>query len=432
MDSTKTGGSNDGDSWANAYLLLSSATGVAAGATIWIASNHVEGATSARTYTFTNGTPTQPIILISVNSSTDAFAAGALIDSTGAVNVVGSIAALGITFKSNACTIALQGVGHGQRHIGNTFWGNANTNALAAISAIGSNAYSGLDISLIDCVLQAGTGTGSWINTVQGSARLLLRNCTFSGGANKTSLINAGWSGTYPNYLLITLEDMDLSTLTKLSTTGTGHSYHVKRCKLHASLAPSSDNDLFSDKIIENCDDGTITAPPIGMTWYQTLLGDVKSTGAIYRSGGAGDGETPYSWQMVSAATAQEYIAPLRSPPITRWVAAGEQTLTISINHAGGGTDTDLQKDEFWLEVSSPNESSPATARGRSQTTLPTTVLTAPTDLTNNTETWADGLNVKQHASVVITPTEPGPVTIYACLGKPSFTVYVDPKIEVS
>jgi hypothetical protein len=120
---------------------------------------------------------------------------------------------------------------------------------------------------------------------------------------------------------------------------------------------------------------------------------------------------------------------------VTKWLDAGAQTITAYINHdaVGGGTAGDLQNDEFWIEVSSANEASPASSLGIRRTTLPATVLTAPADLTNDTEAWTSAKSVKQHAvTATITPTEAGPVSVVFCLGKPSVTVYVDPKIEVA
>lgn len=432
VDSNATGGSNDGSSWANAYLRLASAAGVGAGAEIWIASDHEEGATSSLTITFTNGTASQPIRLLSVNKATNTYAAGALINNTGDLSLQNSITVWGVTFLSGTY-INLQGTGHVQTFFGCTFQCTNDNYGYGAINRIGASAYVGVAVRLIECTLTAGTGAGGWIALFHTASRLYLSKCTFSGGANKTSLIAGGWVGIFPSWGSLFVEDMDLSALTKISTTGTGQSCHIKRCKINASLEPSSANDLFAEKLIENCDDGTITAPPLGLNWYRTLFGDVKSVSAVYRSSGASDGETGYSWQMVAASTCLEASGnAISTPPITRWVSGGSEIdITVFV-----ASEITLNDDDVWIEVSGPNNTASPnqTAQGYSYSSRPASPLATPAALTtDSTSTWnGTGVSIRQKITHTYTPTEAGPVTIRCFLAKPSTTVYVDPKIEVS
>jgi hypothetical protein len=158
------------------------------------------------------------------------------------------------------------------------------------------------------------------------------------------------------------------------------------------------------------------------------LEGTIATSTARYRSSGAHDGSqaNAYSWEMTSDADASDFIAPLISPPITRWVQAGSQVLKIYV--ASGVT---LQNDELWIEVLSPSTAGIAAANYQSSRADP---LATPADLTtDSSSTWTGaGVGTKQYATVTIVPTIPGPVVVRVHLAKPSTTVYVDPVIEVN
>ena len=123
-----------------------------------------------------------------------------------------------------------------------------------------------------------------------------------------------------------------------------------------------------------------------------------------------------------------EWSRPLRFK-LAEIYAAANATVTVNIIHdeQGSGTGSDLQDDEFWIEVESPLASAQL-MRGQITSSRPATILTAPQDLANNAEGWIEDLanEVKQEAEVTVGGGGPGIYTVWACLAIEA-TVYVDP-----
>jgi hypothetical protein len=171
-------------------------------------------------------------------------------------------------------------------------------------------------------------------------------------------------------------------------------------------------------------DDGTITSQA-GLTFRETFYGQLSQVASEYRTSGANDGTSDFSWKMASNANAQELFSFLDSPPITKYVSSGSQTITVHI--AGGAS---LNDDDFWIEVESPSELASPTAQGKFRTTK-SDPLATPTALTSDTSSWTGtGVGTAQKVEVAISPTIAGTVTVRCYLAKPSTTVYVDPKIS--
>ncbi len=410
--------------FATGYTSIENANvlGAAAGTEIWVASDHVEQKTSAHfVIAFTNGTVANPIRVLSIKRADNTYETMA----TGG----GKIETLG---SADDITLTGEVVWIGCRFIAKDFlYINTSANGMA---------------QFIDCLLDATDDIALSTNV---EAFCAFINCTLYPrdgiafgsdsyydfiGCTFANVLANGHFKAVSNFRTVTLENCDLSAEADIIIDlDEGQKWVFRRCKLANSfvLFGGAVLSVGSTVLVESCISGTSTDAILGMQQWHTYYGNVVAETTTYRSGGASDGTTAYSWKMTSNASALEYFAPLKTTPITRWVASGSQTLTIHINHeaVGGGTAGDLQDDEIWLEVSSPNE---ASSLGRRRTTLPATIRTTPSDLTNNSETWNSAKSVKQQLSVSITPTEAGPVTVYVCLGKPSVIVYVDPKIEVS
>ena len=157
-------------------------------------------------------------------------------------------------------------------------------------------------------------------------------------------------------------------------------------------------------------------------------FGSAESEASIYF--GASDGTINYSAKLISTALVQPYFQSFRYQLGVVWVdGSGDKTITVEI--ARDGTAVALQDDEIWLEAAWHDDT---VATGHMDDDRMATILTTPADQASSTAAWIGlgGTNSKQKLEVTITDRQPGPVTVWVHLAKPSTTVYVDPKIVVS
>lgn len=420
VDSNATG-SNDGTSWANAYTSIASTASAAAGSEIWVASNHSQ--TGALSVSYTNATIAAPIKILSVSSVDDSLTAGASLISTGVDDI--SITGLGlffhgITFDSGDDI----SIGSGDS---STAFESCTFNSTDALNLGGVGGF----LQLIGCTIDR-QDVGAFSIQVGGDGAVVkIKNCSFAeSGSPTNALLNVITNGS-----LITIEDSDLTNVSSdffNSPSGKSGFVLIRRCKLPSSYTLHSSSITQKSFIIllENCDDGVIAVAPLGITKCESFTGSCSTVLTQYRSGGADDGSNvnPYSWRMQANSNAAEIYNPLESPSIARWVGVGSQTVTVYV--ASGET---LNDDDFWIEVSSPDEGGSATARGTFSTTRVAPLATPAALTTDAVSTWnGTGVGTKQKVSVSINPAVAGPVTVRCFLAKPSTTVYVDPKIEVA
>lgn len=163
--------------------------------------------------------------------------------------------------------------------------------------------------------------------------------------------------------------------------------------------------------------------------------GSIVSATNCKRSGGATyDGTNGYSAKMVSSANTGEFIRSLRFKLAEIWCSANP-TMTIEFIHdsQGSGSGGDLQNDEFWIEIEYP-DSAIGAFRQVDKSTKVSNSVTSPSDHANSSETWTEDLSseVKQYCQATISGGQAGIHTIWAHLAKPSTTVYVCPKVDVS
>ena len=422
-------GTNDGSSWANAYALLSSAdTAAVGGDTVLIASNHTESTIS--TYTFASTSAASPITIISSNSGTSAYQAGAYIgrsSTTAGISIQGNIICHGVSFVS------------------------AYTNGINNHSGADRQAY-------YDCSFISAAAYGFWLGVFVGAttswSKTIFENCTFNltAGSPNNRLFRIGGhviikkcvftnfdhlvapGSSYATGLL-EVSDCDLSSFAPLYDSDLGTksiSLRLFRCKLHASWVfydgvPVEAMQVSSIEM-SNCDIGTLSGASLGMTGKWDFLGSAKEDASRYRTGGANNGTVGYSWELATTSSAKESDYGFESPPILRWANAGSQNLTLYV--ASGVT---LNNDDFWIDVSSPGEGGSPTAQGTFNTTRAAPLATPAALTTDAVSTWnGAGVGTKQKITVAINPAVAGPVTVRCFLAKPSTTVYVDPKLEIA
>lgn len=160
--------------------------------------------------------------------------------------------------------------------------------------------------------------------------------------------------------------------------------------------------------------------------------GTLDSETTIVRTGGATDGTTPVSWKITTAANAKETPTPFITPPISVWneTTGSAKTITVEIVH---DSVTALDDDEVWVEVTYLGTA--GFPLGAVVTDQRADILATPAAQTSSSETWnTTGLANpnKQKLSVSITPQEKGFITARVFVGKPSYTLYVDPEITVT
>ena len=174
-----------------------------------------------------------------------------------------------------------------------------------------------------------------------------------------------------------------------------------------------------------------------GDTYYSfqeaSAEGTTEESTAIYRDGGGMyDGTNGYSVKMTSTTSVVEGLHPLRFKIAElRLDLTTGKTLTVHIVQDAG---TVLQDDEFWLEVEHPDSTDLAFGQFI-QTRIG--LLDTPANLPASTETWtgdAGGADHRKdsHTISAITGADNAAVTVWACLAKPSTTIYACPKIEVA
>lgn len=151
----------------------------------------------------------------------------------------------------------------------------------------------------------------------------------------------------------------------------------VANCKVAsgATLYGGTSTRLESGVVrFHNCDDGD------NFRFVEAhLRGKIESHTAVYRSSGASDGTTSYSWLLTTASPT--IVSPLICPPIARrWNRTGSAvtaTVEIVTNKSAAPTDA-----EIWLEIEALTTSgAPVSTVGsdRVADVLPTTTATAQT-----------------------------------------------------
>ena len=182
---------------------------------------------------------------------------------------------------------------------------------------------------------------------------------------------------------------------------------------------------------LDNCDSADTN---YRMEHYK-YEGSIVVASGTYKTGGASDGTTPISHKMVSLAGAS-FAFPLAGVPITAWneTVGSAITVTVDILH---DSLTNLQDDEVWLEVEYLGTSGfPLALSADDRCTLLAAfgLSGSPADQTTSAASWTEALanDNEQKLSVTFTPREKGLIRATVMLGKPSYTVYVDPLLVIT
>ena len=442
VDNT-VGASGTGLSWAQAYKTLAEAIAVAtSGDEIWVSHTSAEAVGVSTTYSVPNG-----VTLMSVNKSTDVYAAGAEINcgsvSGGevAAQAAGGGKALicGIVFKSTtASSTTTPNFGGSATDDTNTtfedctFW-LPGTGASSRIF-LGSTAIT----SIVKTIIRTRNCTFKWGATAQGvSVHTGLWESfgdTFvgAGGSTPTALLRAVTDGTDINIyasdlsaftaegslsggqasiMVLKLFNCTLGTLTPFLTTAPaeGPQYYAYDCH-------TGDSHFFS--IHYNALGSTIVSTSIALNAGLTAA-------AKY------DGLNIQSWKIVTTANASR-VAPYISPWISRyWDGTATITPYLEILRDLSATAyTDAEVWSEWLYKGTTAKTKGVMVNDRNINRVTAADQTASA-LSANAWTGANATNWQGILAPTsgFAPQEIGVLSVRVLVAAASATVYVNPKI---
>jgi hypothetical protein len=431
VDSNATG-LNDGTSWTNAWTSIASSTGVAAGDLILVAYNHSEDNGAELSLSFSNATRSSPVAVISADPSDSSYKLPTSKQITTGDNLTdflidGHVRLFGLWLEANDLLLATDTRGVSLMLVEVTV-NFINTAQLQ----LGGSTSRGSHVTSQGCTFDF-----SGASSIQGvylgeGGQATLKMCKF---IPKTG--QSYWFTTFPQNEGLTLvcEDCDFSGVAGLlqGVSGTTGSAKFRRCRLEPSwtaIGSGIGSDTF-EITIESCDDGTISDPPMGLNHYESATGTAKHATAAYRTGGADDGEqvNAYSLEMTTSANAAEIYSSLEITLGSRWIApdASPSGATAQGIFTSTRCDPLATPAELTTDSSSTWNGSGVGTKQKIDHTLNNgdtlTVYVASGGTLNNDDFWIEVSEPDQVG---------GLVTVKAFLAKPSTTVYVDPKLEIA
>lgn len=425
-------GANNGTSWADAYTSLASTNTAAAGDTVLVEYRHNQtGLTAA--INWSNGTLAAPVSIISVDKdNSDALRTGASVafGTTSNIGFSGIIYVYGVTLGQTAAILRCLSPSTGRQVFESCTFAPTGTTGIS----FGDGSNSRYLTRLVNCTVDFSGASAVTVSLAPNGniCAFEMIGGTYTCRSSQTTLF--GSPGTSPAYVLITGVTFS-GTVTNLligATTNSFGSFRIVNCiaPTYTNVFGTTPTSLLGRVSLENFVSGTLSAAGLPPTQIFDLQGTIKALTSRYRTGGADDGSqsNPYSWEFATDSDAVPFTQPLVSPPITRWVATGSQTVTVYV--ASGVT---LDDDEFWIEVLSPSEAGSPTATARYQTTRAAPLATPSALTTDGTSTWnGSGVGTKQKVTVSINPTIPGPITVTVNAARASTALYVDPVLDVA
>lgn len=433
------------DTWAKAATTIATALAAqAAGERIYISSDHVEQYNADTTLSSTNGTILAPVYIISADKASgeppvtydNMVSGGGSLDAktNGPYDIIldGNDVWMGIDFivgDNLSMHTSRPGVPTSIKIIDSRFSVDDSTllgNSDGEVSIIWEN------VDLVQV-------TAGEISVYGGRFIWRLGSFTFNGGSITSLFIKSAGQESISR---VTVQEVDLSAITDaadyLVQSGaiTVDDYLFKRCKLSNTFGGALASAILTKGfrvILDSCS----SVNGIYLFEHYHLEGQIEDETSIYLDA-TYNGTNNYSVKMTTNTYVEEFFLPLRFKLCEVYVSSTGKVLTVELITTDAVAAVDLYDDDFWIEVEYPD--STVAAFGRILSTRMADPLDTPAALDASTKgagDWtgelADTNYYKVDADFTTVANEAaGVYTIWACLARPSTTVYIDPKVTIT
>jgi hypothetical protein len=438
-------GANNGTSWTNAYTTLAAAI-TASGTTgtdFYVKSTHTESAASLNVVL--KGVAATPDRIFSTGSSNsppttaDLTFGAQQTDSSGNMGIQGYAYIYGVAFSATA-TSGQSGIniGTSSSASSNIYLDTCtlalvtnNTNLQMANSAAGSSIST--QVTFNNTTINFG-GSSCGILMTNGTFRWLNTPSALAGTAPATLFKNS--SALHLSYVLCDSVDLTgVGANTIVGAQATGAYYQFIDCKLSASSTLAGTPTVPVGSVDFITSDSTVVNSSSYIQTRYMYQGTLTADAGVYN--GATDGVNPISWKIITSANCNPQ-APFECFDIVQWVAAGTYASSkiIATSATAGLLTNDIWCNVEYLGNASQPLGKPATTLGAGSgtTTLPQIPQGTTPGAIATGATWATG-GAGTNYSINIpsfTTSLAGYVRIKVLIGKPSLTIYVDPKATIA
>lgn len=407
-------GAGNGSSKADAAVSLASGIGVAADDEIWLAHTHVETIAGNVNLDFSNAQKNHPVILKSMNFTTDVVQSGAHVTAGSNLEVEGELRLFGIHFNGNN-NLELGNNDDDQYYEGcnlksgnHSYYGNNRTNIIVKNSNIVyGNTF-------------ATQGTANRIHVINST-------CTDSAGAALVS--NPAYGSIWK------FHGCNLSAITQITEGATNQCSFIElnNCSLGSGWSIGTVSSLSTTVAVKNSAFGNLSVAT-NQFKMRTGAGTITSDNTRYRASGASDGfqANPYSLLMETNNVAAEIYVPLsleyfqlgrRVSASTSPTGATAKEIYTTYRCAPNTTPSGLATDSSSWTGSNLDAKYKFDHTLSSQNGATLTVYLAGPSGLNNDDVWIDVMEPDQVG---------GQVKVNVFFAKPSGQISVDPKLEIA